>query len=104
VNLTMAAITAITRGAPKRSPGACWPTTEDGRVTSVKVATSGAGRASAACASHRRWLAASPTARRAFQFSAVTRRPMPKSRVSQTTVWVRNARCSLEYCLIRLAR
>ena len=29
----------------------------DGRVTSVKVATSGAGRAPAAYASHRRWLA-----------------------------------------------
>jgi type II secretory pathway predicted ATPase ExeA len=27
-------------------------------------------------------LAASPTARRAFQFSAVTRRPIPKSRVA----------------------
>ena len=26
---------------------------------------------------------------------------MPKSRVSQTTVSVRNARCSLKYCLIR---
>ena len=42
------AITAITRGSPKRSAGACWPSMIDGRVTSVKVATSGAGRAWAA--------------------------------------------------------
>src|SRR5258708_2862170 len=48
----MAASTAITRGAPKCSPGACWPSTVDGRVTSAKVATSGAGRASAGWAAH----------------------------------------------------
>ncbi len=35
--------------------------------------------------------------------SLVTRRPIPKSRVSPTTVSVRNARCSLKYCLIREA-
>ena len=39
----------------------------DGRVTWLKVTTSGAGRASCAWASQRRWLAASPTARRALQ-------------------------------------
>ena len=99
----MAAISAITRGSPNRSPGACWPSVVvDGRVTSVRVTTSGAGRASAAWASHRRWLACSPTARRARQFTALTRRPMPKSRVSPITVSVRSARCSLKYCLSRL--
>src|SRR6266511_342173 len=76
----------------------------DGRVTCWRVTTSGAGRASTAWASHRRRLACSPTARRARQLSLVTRRPIPKSRVSQITVSVRNARCSLKYCLIRLDR
>ncbi|HZE14210.1 MAG TPA: hypothetical protein VE197_00005 [Mycobacterium sp.] len=38
----------------------------------------------------------SPTARRAFHCSAVTRQPMPRSRVSQMTVSVRNIRCSAE--------
>ena len=42
-----------------------------------------------------------PTARRAFQFFAQTRRPIPKSWVSQITVSVRNACPSLKYCLIR---
>jgi Zn-dependent alcohol dehydrogenase len=60
------AITAITRGSPKHSAAACWTSTNDGRVICVKVATSGAGFASAAWASHRRWLANWPTARRAF--------------------------------------
>jgi len=46
-------------------------------------------------ASHRRRLAESPTARRAVQFSAPTRRPMPKSRVSPMTVLVRSALPSL---------
>ena len=66
------------------------------------MTTSGAGLASDACASQRRRLAVSPTARRAFQFSALTRRPIPKSRVSQITVSVRRARCSLKYCLMRV--
>ena len=43
----------------------------------------------------------SPTARRAFQFCVQTRRPTPKSAVSQMTSWVRSARPSLKYCLIR---
>jgi hypothetical protein len=89
-----AAITAITRGSPNRSSGACWPSMADGRA-STKVSTSSAGRASVACASHRRWLAASPTVRRAFQFSAV-RRPIAKSRVLQTTVSVRGRPMLLE--------
>ena len=36
--------------------------------------------------------------------SLPTRRPIPKSRVSPITVWVRNAQCSLKYGLIRLDR
>jgi hypothetical protein len=71
------------------------------RVSAEKVATSGAGWASAASASHRRRLADSPTARRAFQFCAQTRRPMSKSLVLPMTVSVRNARSSLKYCLTR---
>src|SRR5436190_1731368 len=74
----------------------------DGAVTWLRVATSGAGIASAASASHRRWLACSPAERKAFQFSWFSRRPAPKSRLSQTTSSVRSARCSLKYCLIRL--
>jgi hypothetical protein len=46
-------------------------------------------------------VAASPTARRASQFFPQTRRPIPKSRVSQITVSVRNAHPPLKYCLIR---
>src|SRR6059036_895523 len=49
----------------------------------------------------RRRLADSPTARRACQFSAQTRRPISKSSVLQMTVSVRRARPSLKYCLIR---
>ena len=102
VNPTMAAITAITRGSPNGSAGACWPSICDGRVTSVKVATSGAGGHRLLARRTDAGWPSSPTARRAFEFSAVTRRPMPKSRVLQMTVSVRNARCSLKYCLIRL--
>ncbi len=48
----------------------CWPSpVTDGRVTWLRVATSGAGTALAASASHRRWLACSPAERRAFQLS-----------------------------------
>jgi hypothetical protein len=49
----------------------------------------------------KRWLADWPTARRAYQFCAQTRRPMPKSLVLQMTVSVRSATPSLKYCLIR---
>jgi len=49
---------------------ACWPSpVTDGRVTWLRVATSEAGTALAASASHRRWLACSPAERRAFQLS-----------------------------------
>ena len=44
----------------------------------AKVSTSGAGWAPSAKASHRRWLAAWPTARRASQLPGVTMRPMSK--------------------------
>ena len=54
---------------PEAQSGACRPSgVSDGQVTWSKVTTSGAGTASDAWASQRRWLAASPTARRAFQF------------------------------------
>ncbi len=46
-------------------------------------------------------LADSPTARKAFQFLAQTRRPIAKSRVSQMTASVRSPRPSLKYCLRR---
>jgi hypothetical protein len=95
---TAADMTVMTRWSPKRSPGACRPSgVSAGRVTWAKVTTSAAGTASDAWASPRRRLAASPTARRAFQFSAVTGRPIPKSRVSEMTSSVRNARCSLKF-------
>ena len=38
------------------------------------------------------------------QFSAVSRRPIPKSRVTLTVVSVRSARPSLKYCLTFEAR
>jgi hypothetical protein len=85
----MAAIIAITDGSPKRSAGAWWPSMMRGRVTSVKVATPGrAGyrmpvRRTDAGWPHRQ------LSEGAVQFSAVTRRPMPTSWVSQTTVSVR---------------
>jgi hypothetical protein len=60
----------------------------------LQVTTSGTGRASFAWASSNRRLADWPTARRACQFSAFTRRPIPKSLVSEITVSVRSARCS----------
>ena len=66
------AITAITRGSPKRSAGACWPSMIDGRVTSVKVATSGAGRAWAARRVAQTLVGFSPTARRAFAIVGFT--------------------------------
>jgi hypothetical protein len=82
--------------------GACRPSAVvDGRVTWVRVTTSGAGCEVCASASHRRWLAESPTARRAVQFIAQTRRPIPKSRVSPMTTSVRSATPSLKYCFRR---
>src|SRR6516225_7775035 len=71
----------------------------DGWVTRQKVATSGAGCASAASALQKHRLADWPTPRRAYQFAAQTRRPIPKSLVSQITVSVRKARPSLEVLL-----
>jgi hypothetical protein len=52
-----------------------------------------------ASASQRRRLAVSPTARRGFQLSAMTRRPIPKSRVSEMTSSVRRERVLLEVLL-----
>ena len=37
---------AITRRSPKQRAGACWPSFLAGRVTRVRVTTSGAGAAS----------------------------------------------------------
>ena len=102
---TMAAKWAMTLRSPKRSPGACSPSASwDGQVTAWKVITSGAGVASAAWAAHRRRFAARPTLTRACQLTPLTRRPIPKSRVSEMTVSVRRARCSLKYCLMRAER
>ena len=48
-------------------------------MTWWKITTSGAGKASAVSASHKRWLADSTTPR-AYQLSAQTRAPIPKKR------------------------
>jgi NADPH:quinone reductase-like Zn-dependent oxidoreductase len=67
--LGAAAVVDYTAGTwPASRARACWPSpVTDGRVTWLRVATSGAGTALAASASHRRWLACSPAERRAFQ-------------------------------------
>jgi hypothetical protein len=67
-------------------------------VTWWKVTTSGAAEP---LHFRRHTSAGWPTARRAFQFFAQTRRPIPKCWVLQITVSVRSARPSLKYCLIR---
>jgi len=48
----------------------------------------------------KRWLAASPTARRAFQLSVVTRRPTPKSRALQMTAGIADDRFGTQRPLV----